>query len=135
MNNMTMDYFWRVVDRVINESDILLEVIDARMPNLTRNKRVEDRIRGKKKFLIIVENKSDLVTRKMRMDILRKSKSKRLVFVSSKDRIGISDLEEMISELDKKKQHWGFTKVGVIGYPNTGKSSIINALVGRSAVK
>ena len=43
-----MYYFWRMVDRVIYESDILLEVIDARMPNLTRNKKVENKIRRKR---------------------------------------------------------------------------------------
>jgi hypothetical protein len=132
---MTMNYFWRVVYRVINESDILLEIIDARMPNLTRNKEVENKIRRKRKFLIIVINKSDLITRKMRMDFLQKFKSKELVFVSCKDRMEISTLKEMIFKLVKKRRHWNYTKVGVIGYPNTGKSSVINALVGRSAAK
>jgi len=115
---MTMYYFWRMVDRVINESDILLEVIDARMPNLTRNKKVENKVRRKRKFLIIVM-----------------FKSKELVFVSCKDRMGISTLKEMIFKLAKKRRHWNYTKVGVIGYPNTGKSSVINVLVGRSSAK
>jgi len=132
---MEMHYFWRMVDRVIYESDILLEVIDARMPDLTRNKKVENKIRRKRKFLILVINKSDLITRSMRMNFLQKFKSKELVFVSCKDRMGISTLKEMISELAKKRRHWNYTKVGVIGYPNTGKSSVINVLVGRSVVK
>ena len=135
INHMQMHYFWRMVDRVIYESDILLEVIDARMPDLTRNKKVENKIRRKRKFLILVINKSDLITRKMRMNFLQKFKSKELVFVSCKYGMGISTLKEMISELAKKRRHWNYTKVGVIGYPNTGKSSVINVLVGRSVVK
>jgi len=129
-NHMKMHDFWRIVDRVIYESDILLEVIDARMPNLTRNKKVENKIRRKRKFLIIVINKSDLITRKMRMKFLREFESEEVIFVSCKDRIGISTLKEMIFELAKKRRHWNCTKVGVIGYPNTGKSSVINVLVG-----
>lgn len=132
---MTMYYFWRMVDRVISDSDILLEVIDARMPDLTRNKRVENKIRRKRKFLVIVMNKSDLITRKMRIDILKKLKSRELAFVSCKSRMGIPTLREIIFDLAKRRRHWDYTKVGVIGYPNTGKSSVINALVGRSVVK
>ena len=57
-----MSKFWRVVGKVIDESDILLEVVDARMPNLTRNRKVESKIWRKRKFLILVMNKSDLIT-------------------------------------------------------------------------
>jgi hypothetical protein len=130
-----MHYFWRIVDRVIYESDILLEVIDARMPDLTRNKKVENKIRRERKFLIIVINKSDLITRKMRMNFLQKFQSNEVIFVSCKNRTGISTLKKMISELAKKRQHWNYTKVGVIGYPNTGKSSVINVLVRKSVAK
>lgn len=132
---MEMYYFWRIVDKVIYESDIILEVVDARMPDLTRNKRVENKIRRKRKFLIIVMNKSDLITRKMKIDFLRRFKSNEAIFVSCKYRIGISTLKEMILELAKKRRHWDYTRVGVIGYPNTGKSSVINVLVGKSSAK
>ena len=132
---MEIHYFWRIVDRVIYESDIILEVVDARMPNITRNKKVENKIRGRRKFLILVINKSDLITRKMRMNFLQKFKSNELVFVSCKNRKGISALKEMIFNLAKKRQHWDYTRIGVVGYPNTGKSSVINALVGKSSAK
>jgi hypothetical protein len=132
---MKMYDFWRIVDRVIYESDILLEVVDARMPNLTRNKKVENKIRRKRKFLILVMNKSDLITEKMRMSFLRNFKSKEIIFVTCKQRIGISKLRDMISRLARKKRYWNNIKVGVVGYPNTGKSSVINALVGRSVAK
>jgi len=130
LNHMKMHHFWRIVDRVIYESDILLEVIDARMPKLTRNKKVENKIRRKRKFLILVINKSDLITRKMRMNFLREFESEEVVFVSCKDRTGIFALKEMIFKLAKKRRYGNYIKVGVIGYPNTGKSSVINVLIG-----
>ena len=132
---MKMDNSWRIVDRVIHESDILLEVIDARMPNLTRNKKVENKIRQKRKFLILVMNKSDLITRKMRMDFLRNFESGEVIFVSCKDRIGITSLKKMILNLARRVRYRDYVRVGVVGYPNTGKSSVINVLVGKSAAK
>jgi len=131
---MEMDNSWRIVDRVIYESDILLEVIDARMPNLTRNKRVENKIRQKRKFLILVLNKSDLITRKMRMDFLRDSGLREAIFVSCKDRAGITSLKKMILNLARKIRYRDYIRVGVVGYPNTGKSSVINVLVGFKSV-
>jgi ribosome biogenesis GTPase A len=132
---MKMHDFWRIVDRVIYESDIVLEVIDARMPNLTRNKKVENKVRRKRKFLILVMNKSDLITRKMKMNFLQKFKSKEVIFVSCKQRIGILALKEKILKLAKKIRYSNDIKVGVVGYPNTGKSTVINTLSGRSAAK
>lgn len=122
---MRMQGFWRIVQDVIFQSDVLLEVIDARMPNLTRNKKVESMIRRKRKLLIIVVNKSDLITREMKNDFSQ-NLPRNAVFFSCKNRTGIFDLKEMIYESGKK----GDIKIGVIGYPNTGKSSVINVLSG-----
>jgi ribosome biogenesis GTPase A len=132
---MKMKDFWRIVDKVIYESDVLLEVVDARLPNLTRNKKVENKIKRKRKSFILVLNKSDLITKKMRNDFLNKFKSKLAVFVSCKHRIGISELKEMILSQARRKRDWGDIIVGVVGYPNTGKSSVINVLSGKSAAK
>ncbi len=132
---MKMRDFWEVVDQVIYESDVLLEVVDARMPNLTRNKKVENKIQSKRKSFILVLNKADLITKEMKEKFLKKFKSKLAVFVSCKDRKGVHELREMISDLARKKQYRDNIGVGVVGYPNTGKSSVINALTGRSAAK
>lgn len=130
-----MKDFWRIVDRVIYESDVILEVVDARMPSLTRNKNVENKIRLKRKSFILVLNKSDLITKKMKNDFLKKLKSKPMIFFSCKDWTGTSKLREIISKLGKRKQSWEDIRVGVVGYPNTGKSSVINTLAGRAVAK
>jgi len=130
-----MRNLWKVIDEVISESHVLLEVVDARMPNLTRNKKVENKIRRKRKIFILVLNKSDLITEKMRKNFLESSKSRLVVFFSCKNRTGVSALKEMISDLSKKKRYYKDIKVGVLGYPNTGKSSVINTLSGKSAAR
>ena len=56
-----MASFWNIVNKVIRESDILLEVLDARMVKETRNKEIEDKVKKSGKILIYVINKCDLV--------------------------------------------------------------------------
>jgi ribosome biogenesis GTPase A len=122
-----MSNYWRLVNDVIKEANILLEVLDARTIDETRNIEIEDKVRRTGKTLIYVINKCDLVD-KEKMD-----KAKKLltpcVFMSAKDHLGTSFLR---SEIMKHAPKEGF-KVGVLGYPNTGKSSVINALKGRAS--
>jgi len=132
---MKMDDFWGIVDNVIYESDVLLEVVDARMPNLTRNKKVENKIQRKRKSFILVLNKCDLITKEMRKNFLKNIKLKKVVFFSCKKRMGIRELKEMIFDMARRRRYWDKIKVGVVGYPNTGKSSVINVLTCRSAAK
>lgn len=116
--------FWKVVNSVIKESDVILEVVDARAINESRNQEIEYKVEKNGKNLIIVINKSDLI------DISKKKQSmpKNSVFVSARDKLGTTVLKRKILETTRGQP----ARVGVVGYPNTGKSSIINALAGRS---
>ncbi len=112
---------------IIDNSDLVIEVVDARFPEKTRNKRIEKTVKAKGKELLIVLNKSDLVSKntskKVKKEIVKEFSC---VFVSSAQKTGFSKLREMIAI--KLKQG---NIVGVIGYPNTGKSSVINILSGK----
>ncbi len=125
-----MTTYWTLVKEVIHRADILLEVLDARLPDETRNPELEQKIKEIGKKIIFVLNKSDLVSQ----DIMEKEK-KRLqkinpaVFVSSKLHQGTKMLREEILKNVSKDQ----IKVGVLGYPNVGKSSIINVLKGKKS--
>jgi len=119
----------KIVNKIIDECDVILLVLDARDPEMTRNRELEKKIKAKGKKLIYVLNKADLVPK----DILEKWKEvfgENTVFVSAKRRLGTKILREMIKqslkEMGKKEG-----KVGIVGYPNVGKSSIINALTGK----
>jgi len=114
---MKKNYFSRVL-KVINASEIIIEVLDARFPELSRNEKIEKIIKQKGKKLLIVLNKSDLV--KNDLHVLKKSFNYPTVFLSAKEAIG---------KLSKKKN----VIIGIIGYPNTGKSSIINSLKGTAS--
>ncbi len=117
--------FWGVVKGVISEADVLLEVIDASASAQTRNSDIEHMAQRSGKILIYVLNKSDLAN-KAALDKLRKSLVPS-VAISCKDYSGIDFLRERIL-IEAKRKGIDKPRVGVIGYPNMGKSSVINAL-------
>ncbi|MCZ7382223.1 MAG: 50S ribosome-binding GTPase [Candidatus Methanoperedens sp.] len=125
-----MASYQMMVKDVIKKADILLEVIDARFPDETRNSEVERDVARSKKPFIIVLNKCDLVSK----EILEKTKSRLskiapTVFVSSKTRFGTTMLRHQILVTAGIKGR--DILVGSLGYPNTGKSSVINGVAGR----
>lgn len=120
------------MNNVLREADIIIEVLDARYIDDTRNFEIEDKIRHWNKKLLFVINKSDLVDPadlgKLK-DV--KKQLKPCVFISSTDRLGTTILKKKILELSRGEK----VIVGVVGYPNVGKSSVINALSGRGAAR
>lgn len=120
--------YWDIVKRVINESDIVLEILDARFPEDTRNRSIEKFATEHGKPLIFVLNKADLVD----LDVLEKKTSymEPKVFLSAIKNLGSTRLRILIRKivrmLDKKANR--NIRLGIVGYPNTGKSSVINVL-------
>ncbi len=128
--------FPKVALDVINISDIILEVLDARFPQETRNLEVEEIIKEQNKKIIYVLNKSDLVNVKETRKEINKLNLYPHVFVSSKQRKGSRELRNRIKiEIKKIKTNFERAQVGIIGYPNTGKSSLINFLTGKTSAK
>ncbi len=115
---------------VVNECDLVLEVLDARFPQLSRNSKIERIVQSKEKQLILVLNKTDLITTEEALKHKKKiSKEFPCAFISAKEKMGTRKLREIIGRVSHKQN----VKIGVIGYPNVGKSSVINALKGKRA--
>lgn len=117
--------------KIIEDSDIILEILDARFTEETRNKGVEEIIKKKEKKIIYVINKSDLIKKKQRQRFYP------YAFVSCITKKGVRELRDLIKRSAKKikKPTEERVNVGIIGYPNTGKSSLINSLIGKSSAK
>jgi ribosome biogenesis GTPase A len=121
----------RELNNLIKESDVIIEVIDARDPLSYRSKELEKNIyNNKDKRLIIILNKVDLVSKEnseawgkfIRRDIpcflfSSKGEHDEKTFKELFDLIG-----SMTATLNKK------IHVGFVGYPNTGKAAIIKSL-------
>ncbi|MCK9595880.1 50S ribosome-binding GTPase [Candidatus Pacearchaeota archaeon] len=129
--------FPALAEKIVEMSDIILEVLDARFIPETRNLELEEKIKKKGKKIIYVFNKSDLID-------IKKAKKEEIssldpkVFVSCITRKGGKELRNKIkiTSYNVEKPVDKFQNkitVGVIGYPNTGKSSVINFLVGKPA--
>jgi nuclear GTP-binding protein len=118
---------------VIDSSDVIIQVLDARDPNGTRCPHLEKHLstERKTKQLIFILNKCDLVppwvTARWVRD-LSKIKPTLAFHSSITNPFGKGSLIQLLrqfSELHKDKKQ---ISVGFVGYPNVGKSSIINTL-------
>jgi len=129
----------------VKKAQVVIEVLDARIPRSSRNTKFTSLLVGKKK--IVVLNKIDLVPRAGLRAWEKKITSEEDAFVvssnltrdsSAVDRI-MACLNELKDALLKKKTKIGintaFLKIVVIGIPNVGKSTLINRLVGRNRTR
>ena len=117
------------LEDLINRSDIILEFIDIRNINGTRCFNLENEIK-KNKNLILVLAKSDIFTKEFldqKIDLLKKENL--VLVVSSYIREKIIEMYNQLKEIilginnDKK-----CIKIGIIGYPNMGKSTFIKSI-------
>ena len=120
--------------------DVIIEIVDARIPRSSRNPDFEEIIGDK--LRVIVLNKSDLADEKSNSRWLNyfKSQGMECVLLNSLKGDGVNTLLKTVNKVmeDKLKQSAEKGRVGrtiraaVIGIPNSGKSSFINKLAGRN---
>lgn len=116
--------------------DIIIEVTDARIPKSSRNPDLIRLTKNKPRLLLL--NKVDLadpIATNQWIDHYRSAGEKIIPFnARTGDRI--TALEELINQIGRDtlgpKAIW---RLGVVGVPNCGKSSVLNRLAGRSAAQ
>ena len=90
---------WDVVKQVISESDVIIEVIDARFIMETRNIDLENYVRRTKKRLIFVLNKADLLEKRFNEVGFDE---KPVIFVAATKNLGTTRLRNFLRSLKKK---------------------------------
>lgn len=142
--------FDKVFKQVIDNADVVLYVLDARDPEGTRSKDVEREIMSAaagSKRLILILNKIDLVPPPVLKDWLihlrryfptlplKASNGTANAHSFDHKQLTVKGTSETLFKALKSfaqtKQLKRSVSVGVIGYPNVGKSSVINALTAR----
>lgn len=119
--------------KVIDSSDVLLQVVDVRDPMGTRSSYLETYLKKEKPFkhLVIILNKCDLVpvqVTKAWVKILSKEYPTLSFRASTSNPFGKSDLIGLFRQFVNLHKDKKQISIGIVGYPNVGKSSLINAL-------
>ena len=123
-----------MVRKMIGGSDVVVEVIDGRFPSLSRAKKYENMVkRVKGKTLLIAMNKVDLVPRQVvnQWKKIFMDEGISIIATSARERLSTNVLKKAI--IRSVKGEIFFITSCFIGLPNTGKSSLINILKGRSS--
>ncbi len=118
---------WTFLRNMIHGADVIVEVLDARDIEGTRLQ-IAERWTGSKR-LLVVANKADL----LHEGAARQRLQNKGIYLSAKEGGAAGRNLLMRSILGRTGQRP--LKAIFIGYPNVGKSSLINLLVGRQAVK
>ncbi|XP_072308863.1 guanine nucleotide-binding protein-like 3 [Eucyclogobius newberryi] len=147
------------LNKVIDASDVVVEVLDARDPLGCRCLQLEETVLQKNKKLIFLLNKIDLVPKdnaEKWLQCLQKefpavafkasTKIQDKTMQEKKSRISPSNdlldrsraaacfghdcLSDLLSSFYTASNKEGALKVGLVGFPNVGKSSVINSVKG-----
>jgi len=131
---------WAELYKVLDCSDVVLQIVDARNVPGTRCLHIENHIKknASHKQMVIVINKCDLVpawvTRKW-VKILSQDFPTLAFHASLTNAFGKGALISLLRQFSKLHADKRQISVGIIGYPNTGKSSVINALMSKKCCK
>ncbi len=121
---------WQRLRQLMRECDVIIEIADARDIYNTRLPKVENWA-GKER-LIIVANKIDLAGGRSE-EVAERLKARGFFPLNAKSQKH-SDREQLIQAILEKRPMRPL-RVFVLGYPNVGKSALINMLAQRKAAR
>ncbi len=125
------------IGELIKRVDVVIEVLDARLPFSSSNHKLEE-LRRTKPWIKIL-NKHDLAdpaVTKAWVKLFEQQAGVRALPMSSKQSAETKQLIKLCKLLAPRRGKPGFpVRVMVVGIPNVGKSTLINTLAGRSMAK
>ena len=147
-----MDYQWfpghmtkamRQMKEDIKLIDLIIELLDARIPLSSRNPEIDNL--GQNKARLVLLNKADLADEKQNNKWIEYFKKKGIVAlkINSKNKHGIKEINNAVNIACKEKIERNLKRgiknrpirAMVVGIPNVGKSTFINAYAGKNCAK
>ena len=147
-----MNYQWypghmtkakRMMQENLSLIDLIIELVDARVPLSSRNPDIDEL--GKNKSRIILLNKSDLADPRANKEWIAyfQAKGYHVVEINSKNGSGIKSIHNVVQEACREKierdRKRGIlnrpVRAMVVGIPNVGKSTFINSFAGKACAK
>ena len=121
--------------------DVVVEVLDARIPISSQNPDIKEIIKNKTRLIVL--NKSDLSCEKENQKWINYFKQNNIpaILVDSVSGKGINEVIKKIEEIYDGKKYENKGRIGksirimVLGIPNVGKSSFINRIAKRTFAK
>ena len=133
----------REVSEQLKKVDVVFEIVDARIPESSRNPMMEDIIKHKPKVLIL--NKSDLAERDKTKQWIRHYESQGIIAIeidsihsqitSAIEQAAKRATAHIFERNEKKGIHKKTIRALILGIPNVGKSTVINTLAKKGAAK
>lgn len=122
--------------------DIVIEILDARIPISSKNPEIQKLIKNKKRIIIL--NKCDLADEKENKNWVKYFEEVNIPVILCNSNNGdgvnktISKINEIMQEereIAKQKGRNKIARAMIIGVPNVGKSSFINRVSNKSAMQ
>lgn len=133
----------RMIEENLKLIDVVIELVDARIPQSSRNPQIDEIVRDKPRLLLL--NKADIASPEQNKAWVRHFEGKGIsaMAISSVGGKGFGEIANRCRTLLKDKmakdKERGIVnrpiKIMVVGIPNVGKSSFINKLSGRKSAK
>lgn len=131
------------IEKNLKLVDIVLEIIDARIPESSRNPMLDDILKDKPRMIIM--NKSDLADPKENQRWINKFKNEGIIALpmNSKEKINVGKIYDMAREIladkfrkyEEKEIENPIIRMMIVGVPNSGKSTFINNVANRKGAR